>query len=131
MLVQHHPTLLHATCWKLEDVGFSLNLLKISSNIHRPTLLNTTCWVRLNTMLENVDLSLNLLKFSSNGLIIVLRPVHCITACSLYYGLFKRTQHVGSTSSKIVAYNMLGSFKYQHQNVIKIRKASSFLQRFV
>ena len=27
-------------------------------------------------------------------------------------GLFKRTQHVGSTSSNIVAYNMLGSFKH-------------------
>ena len=38
MLVQHHPTLLDATCWPrlntmLEDVGLILNLLKISSNI--------------------------------------------------------------------------------------------------
>ena len=34
MLVQHHPTLLDATCWPrlnsiLDDVGWSLNLLKI------------------------------------------------------------------------------------------------------
>ena len=38
MSVQHHPTLLDATCWPrlnimLEDVGLILNLLKISSNI--------------------------------------------------------------------------------------------------
>ena len=38
MLVQHHPTLLDATCWPrlntmLDDVGLILNLLKISSNI--------------------------------------------------------------------------------------------------
>ena len=38
ILVQHHPTLLDATCWHrlntmLEDVGLILNLLKISSSI--------------------------------------------------------------------------------------------------
>ena len=43
MLVQRHPTLLDATCWPrlntmLDDVGLSLNLLKIFIQ-HRATLL--------------------------------------------------------------------------------------------
>ncbi len=43
MLVQHHPTLLNATCWPrlntmLDDVGLSLNMLKIFVQ-HRATLL--------------------------------------------------------------------------------------------
>ena len=51
MLVQHHPTLLDATCWPclnticwimLEDVGLSLNLLKIFVQ-HRATLLAQQC----------------------------------------------------------------------------------------
>ena len=45
MLVQHHPTLLDATCWSrlntiLEDVGLILNLLKISSNIMQHSWAN-------------------------------------------------------------------------------------------
>ncbi len=32
---------------------------------HHPTLLDATCWPRLNTMLEDVGLSLNLLKMLS------------------------------------------------------------------
>ncbi len=56
MFVQHHATLLDATCWPrlntmLDDVGLSLNLLKIFVQ-HCATLLDATCWPRLNTMLD-------------------------------------------------------------------------------
>ncbi len=44
--IQHHATLLDATCWPrlntmLEDVGMSLNLLKMLSMLNRP--LNVAC----------------------------------------------------------------------------------------
>ena len=50
MLVQHHPTLLDATCWPrlntMLDVGLSLNLLKIFLH-HRTTLLAQQCCTML------------------------------------------------------------------------------------
>ncbi len=51
MLVQHHLTLLDATCWSrlntvLEDVDLSLNLLKIFVQ-HRATLLAQQCCTML------------------------------------------------------------------------------------
>ncbi len=50
-LVQHHPSLLDATCWPrlntmLDDVGLSLNLLKIFVQ-HRATLLAQQCCMML------------------------------------------------------------------------------------
>ena len=47
MLIQHHPTLLDAICWRrlntmLENVGLSLNLLKIFVQ-QRATLLAQQC----------------------------------------------------------------------------------------
>ena len=62
MLVQHHPTLLYATCWPrlntmLEDVGLILNLLKISSNIMQHCWANNVarCWLRLNRPLDHAE----------------------------------------------------------------------------
>ena len=51
MLVQHHPTLLNATCWPrlntmLDAVGLSFNLLKIFVQ-HSATLLGQQCWPML------------------------------------------------------------------------------------
>ncbi len=71
ILVQHHPTLLVATCWPrlntmldgcwimLEDIGFSLNFPKISVQ-HRATLLVQQCC----TMLASFEQVLMMWKFS-------------------------------------------------------------------
>ena len=58
MLVQHHPTLLDATCPHLNtmlddvgpDVGLSLNLLKIFVQ-HRWLNNVARCWLRLNLVI--------------------------------------------------------------------------------
>ena len=80
MLVQHHPTLLDATCWPrlntmLDDVGLSLNLLKTFIQ-HRATLLAQQCY--------SMFCSDNFLNFG-NGLA---PHSYKLSECTIYTGIY-------------------------------------------
>ena len=71
ILVQHHPTLLDATCWPclntmLDDVGLSLNLLNIFFQ-HRATLLAQQCCTMLASFEQAFKVHMSRV-FSSNQL---------------------------------------------------------------